>query len=393
MAMALRDIAKFLGGRLQGDGWLVISGAAIIRDAREGDITLADNPKLASQIAQSKASAVIVSDNFTPEGIPYIVVDNVHAAFATLIEKLRPERTVANPGINATAEVDPSAVVHPTAFVGANVKIAPRVVVGEHVSIEEGCVLHAGAQVMRGCQLGRQVELFPNVVLYENTKLGDRVVVHAGSVLGAYGFGYERTGGHFRRSAQLGWVEVANDVEIGACTTIDRGTYGHTYIGEGTKIDNQVMIAHNCRIGRQNLICSHVGIAGSATTGDYVVLAGQAGVRDHVHIGDRSIICAQAGVMNDVPPGVTLVGSPAIPEREQMLVWAASYKLPEMRKELKRLQKMIETHQEALSEPATERITEEPNNGHATNGLNGAHFRSRIDTSHSRSEKATEFVD
>lgn len=383
MPLRLQEIADMLGGQLHGDGELPIQGATIIRDAQSGDITLADNAKLAGQLSQSKASAVIVSRNFTPENIPYIVVDNVHLAFATLIEKLRPPRVVDNPGIDASAEIDPTAVVDPSARIGPKVKIAPRVVVGAHVSIDEGCVLHAGAQVMRGCELGREVELFPNVVLYDNTKLGDRVVVHAGTVLGAYGFGYERTGGNFRRSAQLGWVEIAADVEIGACTTIDRGTYGYTYVGEGTKIDNQVMIAHNCRIGRQNLICSHVGIAGSATTGDYVVLAGQAGVRDHVHIGDRSIICAQAGVMNDVPPGVTLVGSPAIPEREQMLVWAASYKLPEMRKELKRLQRTIEAHKEAIETPPLERVPE----------LNGAHFRGRVDSSHTTTQRESEFVD
>src|SRR4029078_9309158 len=170
---------------------------------------------------------------------------------------------------------------------------------------------------------------------YENTILGPRVVIHAGSIIGAYGFGYECVQGRHQRSAQLGYVELEADVEIGAGTTSDRGTYGATRIREGTKIDNQVMIAHNCRIGPHNLICSHVGIAGSCTTGDYVVLDGQVGLRDHVHIGDRSVIMAQAGVINEVQPGSVLVGSPAIPEREQFHVWAASYKLPEMRKQLK----------------------------------------------------------
>jgi UDP-3-O-[3-hydroxymyristoyl] glucosamine N-acyltransferase len=244
--------------------------------------------------------------------------------------------------VDATAHVDASAIIADTAYIGPNAKIGPRVIIGEYVSIGARSVIHGGVNLMAGCQVGDDCEVFPNAVLYENTILGPRVTIHAGSVIGGYGFGYECVDGRHRRSAQLGNVEIEADVEIGAGTTIDRGTYGATRIGEGTKIDNQVMIAHNCRIGRHNLICSHVGIAGSATTGDYVVLAGQVGLRDHVHIGDRAVIMAQAGVMNDVTPGATLVGSPAIPEREQMHVWAASYKLPEMRKQLKALQRIVE---------------------------------------------------
>ena len=140
---------------------------------------------------------------------------------------------------------------------------------------------------MAGSQIGPDVTIFPNAVLYENTVVGPRCVIHAGAVLGAYGFGYYCVDGRHQLSAQLGNVVLGADVEIGAGTTIDRGTYGPTIIGEGTKIDNQVMVAHNCRIGRHNMLCSQVGIAGSTTTGDYVVMAGQVGVRDHVHIGDR----------------------------------------------------------------------------------------------------------
>src|SRR5581483_3524625 len=143
-------------------------------------------------------------------------------------------------------------------------------------------------------------------------------------------------------AAQLGHVQIEADVEIGAGTTIDRGTYGPTIIGEGTKIDNQVMIAHNCRLGKHNLICSQVGIAGSTTTGDYVVMAGQAGVRDHVHVGDHAVLGAKAGVHNDVPVGMSMLGCPATPLREQQLMMGAYAKLPEMRKQLKALEAAVQ---------------------------------------------------
>jgi len=342
MTITLREIAQLVDGRLAGDPAVAISGAAIIRDAQPGDITLADHPKLAPQLAASRASAAIVSAKFTPQGLPYIAVNDVHGSFAKVLARLRPQRTNLANGIDRTAEVDVSAIIPESAYVGRGAKIGPRVILGENVLIGAGAVVHGGVHVMAGCHVGDHCELFPNVVLYENTVLGPRVIIHAGSVIGAYGFGYECVDGRHRRSAQLGYVEIEADVEIGAGTTIDRGTYGATRIGEGTKIDNQVMIAHNCRIGRHNLICSHVGIAGSSTTGDYVVLAGQVGLRDHVHIGERAVVCAQSGVMNDVPPGSMVLGTPAIPERDQMHVWAASHKLPEMRKQFKALQRIVE---------------------------------------------------
>ena len=168
-------------------------------------------------------------------------------------------------------------------------------------------------------------------------------------MLGAYGFGYCSENGRHQLSAQLGNVILEADVEVGAGTTIDRGTYGPTIIGEGTKIDNLVMVAHNCRIGRHNMLCAQVGIAGSTSTGDYVVMAGQAGVRDHVHIGSRAMLGAKAGVMSDVPDDARVVGIPATPEREQMVKQAVLSKLPEMRRQLKRLQHMVEQMAELQS--------------------------------------------
>jgi UDP-3-O-[3-hydroxymyristoyl] glucosamine N-acyltransferase len=259
----------------------------------------------------------------------------VHASFAKVVEQFRPVPGRRTLGVSADA------------FVANSARLAPHVVVhagatiGENVEIGAGSVVHSGVRVMDDCRIGEHVVLFPNVVLYENTVIGNRVIIHAGAVLGAYGFGYQMSHGRHERGAQLGYVSVADDVEIGANATIDRGTYGPTTIGEGTKIDNLVMIAHNCRIGRNNLICSQVGIAGSCTTGDYVVMAGQVGLKDHLHIGDRVVLCAKSGVMHDIPSPGAWLGIPATPERQQLMQLASTAKLPEMRKEFRALQRQV----------------------------------------------------
>jgi UDP-3-O-[3-hydroxymyristoyl] glucosamine N-acyltransferase len=186
------------------------------------------------------------------------------------------------------------------------------------------------------------VTVFPNAVIYENSIVADRCVIHAGAVLGAWGFGYKSDATGHRLSEQLGNVELAESVEIGACATVDRGTFGATRIGKGSKLDNQVMIGHNCQIGAHNLLCSQVGIAGSSSTGDFVVMAGQVGIADHVMIGDKSVLCAQSGVMHDLPGGQTYLGSPAMVARDKLQVIAAEAKLPEMRREVRRLEKRLE---------------------------------------------------
>jgi UDP-3-O-[3-hydroxymyristoyl] glucosamine N-acyltransferase len=189
----------------------------------------------------------------------------------------------------------------------------------------------------------------PGVMLYENTVVGDRAIIHGGAVIGAYGFGYTHVAGQHVLSAQLGYVRIGNDVEIGAASTIDRGTYGATSIGDGTKIDNMVQIAHNCRIGKHNIICAQVGIAGSSSTGDYVVIGGQAGLRDHVHIGNGARLSAMAGITNNVPDGAVMLGVPATPEREQKLKQAALAKLPEMRQEFKAMRRAVSDLQKAIA--------------------------------------------
>jgi UDP-3-O-[3-hydroxymyristoyl] glucosamine N-acyltransferase len=335
MSLSLRDLADLVGGELTGDGDLQITGAAIIRDAQPGDITLADSPHQVKSLAECAASAVVVSRGVHPEGMPCVRVGDVHQSFARIVAHFRPA------GGSPAMGVSSAAYVSATAKIGANVSVHAGATVGDEVEIGDGCIIHSGVHIMARTTLGHDVTIFPNAVLYEHTVVGDRVIIHAGAAIGAYGFGYETIDGRHVRSAQLGYVEIGDDVEIGANTTIDRGTYGPTRIGEGSKIDNLVMVAHNCRLGRHNIVCSQVGIAGSCTTGDYVVMAGQVGLRDHVEIGSGAVLGAKAGIIGDVPENAVYLGIPATPEREQGAKQAAWSKLPEMRKQFKALQRQV----------------------------------------------------
>jgi len=336
MATRLAEIASLVGGNLLGDGQLPISGAAALADAGSGDITLVDRRERAGKLTSTSAAAAIVPRDLAPEGIAVIQVDDVHAAFAKIVAHFRALRQ--RPRIGASGK----ATISLSARLGADVDVHPGATIGDDCEIGDGSTIHAGVHIMAGCKLGDHVTVFPNAVLYENTIVGPRSIIHACAVLGANGFGYKLVDGRYELAGQLGWVELGADVEIGAGATVDRGTYGPTVIGEGTKVDDQVMIAHNCRIGRHNMLCSQVGIAGSTTTGDYVVMAGQVGVRDHVHIGARAVLGAMAGVINDVPEGVTMIGIPATPERDQKVKLAALAKLPEMRRQLKMLQATVD---------------------------------------------------
>ena len=335
MSLQLSEIARLIDGRLCGVGDLEIVGAATIATAKQGEITLADHLRLAPKLARSLAAAVIVPPGFEPTGLPYIVVEDVHGAFSKVVRQFRPQKPSRQMGVSHAAFVSLSAKI------GPRVEVFPGATIGDHVEIGEGSTIHSGVRIMDGCRIGRGVTIFPNAVLYDNTIIGDRVLIHGGAVLGAHGFGYSLVDGKHKPSAQLGYVEVEDDVEIGACCTIDRGTYGPTLIGAGTKLDNHVQIAHNVRIGKHNLICSQSGVAGSSTTGDYVVLGGQVGVRDHVHIGDGAALGGQCGVMNDIPAGVKVVGTPGIEEKQQRLVWATTHKLPEMRRKMIQLERTL----------------------------------------------------
>lgn len=336
MTTSLAELAQIVGGKVHGDGNVAIRGAGILRDATAEEITLADNANLVKKIAASPAAAVVVPRDLLPEGKPLLIVDNVAEAFARIVMHFHPPRGRSYVGVSRAAQVSPSAVI------GEGVNIHAGASIGDDVRIGCHTTIYSGAHIAAGCTIAEDVTIYPGVTLYENTIVGPRTIIHAGAVIGAFGFGYNLKDGRHQLSAQLGNVVIEADVEIGACTTIDRGTFGPTVIGEGTKVDNLVMIAHNCRIGKHNILCSQVGIAGSTTTGDYVMMGGQVGVRDHVRVGDRAVLAAKAGVINDVPDGEIYGGIPAGPAKIEKLRHAVYTKLPELRKQIKELQQAVE---------------------------------------------------
>ncbi len=329
----LGELCTLVAGQLVGDADLPIDGAAPLYEHRERAISLLDADSLPEWVNPKNLTALVVRKPLEGLSCGQIVAEHPHQAFATIVKSFLPAEAADEVGVAATANVDS------TASLGPDCLISPGVTIGRHVTVGARCRLMPGVVVMDHAYLGDDCVLYPNVTLYERTRLGSRVLIHAGAVLGAFGFGYQVSDGRHLRTAQLGYVEIGDDVELGAGVTIDRGTYGSTRIGCGTKIDNQVMIGHNCQIGKHNLICSQVGIAGSCQTGDYVVLAGQVGLKDHIRLGDGAIVGAQAGVMDDLAGGQVYLGSPATTQREQMQIMAVQRRLPELRRSVKSLER------------------------------------------------------
>ncbi len=342
MVATVEQLAALVRGRVVGDGSVAIRSARPVTEAGPGDITFVESERYAKQLRTSPASAAIVGPHFktiTPSPVetdlPMIEVDDPMSAFLKvrthLTESVRPRWV----GVHHRAYVSPDAQL------GEGVAVYPLAYVGDGAILGENCTIHPGAVVGEGCRLGQGVILHPNVVLYPGVVLGDRVEVHAGTVLGGDGFKYQFVEGKHVKVPHTGNVEVGADVEIGSNCAIDRATFETTKIGEGTKIDNLVMIGHNNQIGRHNILCGQVGMAGSCKTGDYVIMAGQAGIKDHTEIGDKVIVGAQAGVHRHVPSGQNVLGSPAIPVREQRRIFQMIARLPEMHKNLRELSAQV----------------------------------------------------
>lgn len=336
MNVTVRQLAEWVRGEVLGDPELAISNARTLSEAQPGDITFVENEKNLNAWHNSKASAAVVSASVPVNGRPVIRVADPLMAFANIVQHLR-----ARPA-EAPRDISPGAYVHPTAKLAPGVSVGPLAVIGEGSELGENCTVHAGATIGRFCKIGRDVTVHPRAVLYDDCVIGDRVILHAGAVIGADGFGYRTANGKHHKVPQLGWVELEDDVEIGANSTVDRGTFGPTRIGMGTKIDNLVMVGHNCQIGKHNLFCSQAGIAGSCVTGDYVVLAGQAGIADHVKIGARAVVGAQAGVAADLAGDQQYLGTPATPIQEQLRMFFNLRRLSEVREELKKLKKRLD---------------------------------------------------
>ena len=309
-----------------------MTGFAPAATARPGDLTFAENEKFFAKAEQSAASAILIDGPFTSDKKSLIRVPNARIAFAKVLPFFFPEPVFA-PGIHASSIVAASARVDPTAHIG------PFCRIGDNVTISARVVLRGGNHIGDNCVIGDDSCLFPNVVLYAQSQLGQRVRIHAGTVVGADGFGYVVDSGEHRKIPQVGGVIIHDDVEIGANVTIDRGALGPTIIGKGTKIDNLVQIAHNVSIGEQCLIVAQVGIAGSTKVGSNTTLAGQVGLAGHLKIGSNVVVAAQSGVMHNIPDGGKWLGAPAQPDRQAKRQMIAIQHLPELLRRVAELEK------------------------------------------------------
>ena len=345
MQVPLSQLANLTGGVIVGDASRVVEKTAPLHTADALSVTFAEKPEKVDWNAIGHVAAVVAPRGHSaaiPNRVVQLLVDSPKDAFEKIAELFHPVVETLAPGVSQKASVASSAKI------GQNVSIGDFAVVGENVEIAEGVKIYPGVVLMANVRVGANTVLFPNVVVYENVQIGANCILHANCVLGAYGFGYDSSSGVHVLAAQYGSVVIEDNVEIGACATVDRGAYDATYIGEGTKIDNHVMIAHNCKLGKRNMICASVGIAGSVVTGDYVVMAGRVGMRDHVTVGDFAKIGAMAGVMTDVPAKARIVGIPATPEKEQFRKQAALAKLPDTLKDYRKLREEVAKLEERL---------------------------------------------
>jgi UDP-3-O-[3-hydroxymyristoyl] glucosamine N-acyltransferase len=321
------EIAKYLQGEVVGDGNALLNSFAPAESARPGDLTFAESESFFARAEESAATAIIADQRFNSTKKILIRVPNARIAFAKALALFFPE-PVRPAGIHPLAAVAASAQIDPTACIG------PHCTVGERVKIGARSVLQGGNSVGDDSRLDEDVNLFPNVTVYPRTEIGNRVRIHAGTVIGSDGYGYVLDGGIHRKIPQIGNVIIHDDVEIGANVTVDRGALGPTVIGKGTKIDNLVQIAHNVQIGEHCLVIAQVGIAGSAKLGNYVVLAGQVGIGGHLKLGNQVTVGAQSGVMTDIPDGGKWLGAPARPDREFKRQVIAVQRLPDLLKRI-----------------------------------------------------------
>ncbi len=332
----LGELAEAVGGELVGSPSVEIGGVAGTREAGPGDITFVANDKYAALLARSGASAAVVPrDLSVNSGLPVIRVDDPEAAFSRIVQYFAPEPVPVEKGI------------HPTAVVAEDARLGEGISIGAHVVIESGASVGPGTVIRPQVYVGYDVKggascvIHPNVTLCDRVEVGDNCIIHSGAVVGSDGFGYITRDGRHEKIPQVGTVVIEDDVEIGACVTIDRARFDRTWIRKGSKIDNLVQVAHNVVIGENCLVIAQVALAGSVHLGDSVVLAGKSAVDGHVTLGDGVVVAGKAGVTRDVPDGSCVSGFPAQSHTEELKLVASLRRVPKLYQKLKELEKTV----------------------------------------------------
>ncbi|MBF0228955.1 MAG: UDP-3-O-(3-hydroxymyristoyl)glucosamine N-acyltransferase [Desulfamplus sp.] len=365
MKLTLKEIAHKIDGKVIGDETLEIFGVSSFYDAKKGEITFASDPKFLKALGRTCAGAVIVPDDF--DIVPKESVndkDNSALGFdekiilpLSLIKTQNPKRKFFRILSFFHPSKKPNQTIAKDSVIGNNFIHGYNLTIGHHVTIGDSVKIGDNVEIMHGVYIGDEVVIGnntlikPNTTIMDRTQIGSRVIINSGTVIGSDGFGFTQDsldikdasggGGVNEKIPHAGFVQIDDDVEVGACNTIDRGTFGRTWIQKGVKTDNLVHIAHNVIVGEHSLIVAQVGIAGSTVIGKRVILAGQAGISGHLKIGDGAIVGPAAGVLNDVESGQIVSGVPAMPHKLWLKVASILSKLPEMRKKLIALEKNI----------------------------------------------------
>jgi UDP-3-O-[3-hydroxymyristoyl] glucosamine N-acyltransferase len=336
MAEKLGRIAELLGLELTGDPAIEISGVATLMRAGKGDLSFYHNPKYAHELGQTKATAVIVPADHPPlpDGVAALVAHDPYVAFAKAVALLVPTQKYPA-GIHPLAYVAPSAKVAPTA------SLAPFTCVMEDAVVGENTTMLPYSIVGRGARVGRDCLLHPHVTIYHDCHIGDRAIIHAGTVIGSDGFGFAPSAQGITKFPQVGRVIVGNDVEMGANCSIDRGALDDTVLADGVKLDNQVHLAHNVKVGKNTMIAAQTGISGSTEIGEWCVFGGQVGLVGHLSVGDRVMFGAQSGVTKDCPAGTLYFGTPAHELAEEKRRIAYIGRLEDMFKRIKELERKL----------------------------------------------------
>jgi len=334
--MTVAEIAVQVDGVVEGGASLEIRGLTGINEAQPGDITFLSNPRYAGAASVTRASAIVVNEDWKGSCPCTVVrVKNADKAFARIAVLLGPKPPKYKPGIH------PSAIVADGVELGKDVTIGPYCVLEPGVKIGDRTLLCAGCYLGHGARVGKDCRFYPHVTTREGTVIGDRVIIHNGAVIGSDGFGYVNEGGKWTKIPQVGIVVVGDDVEIGANVTVDRARFGKTVIGNGVKIDNLVQIAHNVKVGDNTAMAAQVGVSGSTVIGKNVQLGGQAGVAGHLNIGDNAVVAGQAGVTKDVQAATFVSGYPAMPHDKAKKMHAHVMLLPDLKEKVAQIEKRV----------------------------------------------------
>ena len=328
----LGELAEYVGGRICGNPDVIIKSASTLGRADEGDISFLTNRKYEKQLWTTKASAVIVGKETPATSVPLLIADNPYYAFMQIMVLLHGHRKHNKVGVSPKASISDSAKI------GVDCHIHDFVTIADRARIKDGCVIYPGVFIGRDVQIGNDSIIYPNVAIYDGCKIGNRVIINANSTIGEDGFSYATYKGVHHKIPQTGIVILEDDVEIGACCGIERGTLNDTVIGQGSKLGDMVTIGHGTKIGSHCLLVAQVGIAGSTNIGHSCTIGGQVGIVGHINIGNNVTIAAQAGVINNIPDNKVILGAPAIEANLGRRAYSMIQYLPEMRQNIRDIQ-------------------------------------------------------